>query len=148
MRTSSDRVRALVAHLKQTAAQLGLPFGDRTRTFNSRLAQELGLWAEDQQKGDAFHLNAFKAYFVDGRNLSDHEVLLDLATRSGLAAHEAETVLATRSYSSRVDKHWQEARNMGVTAVPTFICGFNRVVGAQGYGALSELVQAGGAARR
>ncbi len=144
----SEKVKAMVARLKQTAAQLGLPFAERTMTYNSRLAQELGLWAEDQQKGERFHMNSFEAYFVHGRNLADHDVLIDLASQSGLSKSAAETIIATRSYSARVDEHWQEAGKLGITAVPTFICGFNRVVGAQSYGTLAELVMAAGASRR
>ncbi len=69
----------VMAGLKQKATELGLPFGDRKRTYNSRLAQELGLWAESKDRGDAFHMAAFKAYFVDGKNLAQKEVLVDLA---------------------------------------------------------------------
>jgi len=144
----SEKVSALVEHLNQTAGKLGLPFGERTKTFNSRRAQELGLWAEHLQKGDVFHMKAFEAYFVHGRNLADHDVLIDLAVQSGLSETDAETVLTTRSFARHVDSHWQEAQKLGITAVPTFICGFNRVVGAQSYQVLSELIQAAGAHKR
>jgi hypothetical protein len=42
--------------LKAVAADLGLPWGVRTRTYNNRRAQELGKWADSLEKGDAFHL--------------------------------------------------------------------------------------------
>ena len=35
----------------KTASHLGLPFCSLEKTYNSRLAQELGLWAADQGKG-------------------------------------------------------------------------------------------------
>ena len=140
-----EKVKARVAGLKQTAAQLGLPFGERTRTYNSRLSQELGLWAEDQGKGDEFHLAAFTGYFVNGENLADREVLLRLADSVGLSIVEAEQVISQRTYAAEVDSHWFEARQLGITAVPTFIAGLNRVVGAQPYEALAGLVQAAGA---
>lgn len=54
------------ADLKATAAKLGLPFGDRTATCNSRRAQELGKWAEAENRGEPFHRLAFEAYFVKG----------------------------------------------------------------------------------
>ena len=44
--------------------------GERTRTYNTRKAQELGLWAMDSGRGDPFHQAAFRAYFVHGRNLA------------------------------------------------------------------------------
>ncbi|NNK56824.1 MAG: thioredoxin domain-containing protein [Desulfofustis sp.] len=143
----SEKITKMVSGLKQTAASLGLPFGDRTKTYNSRLAQELGLWAEDQNKGDQFHQATFESYFVDGENLADHHVLLRLAAKVGLLEKEANVVLQTRSYADDVDAHWQEARQLGITAVPTFLMGFNRVVGAQSYDALTDLVTMAGAAR-
>ena len=144
----SEKISALVARLKQTAKDLGLPFGNRTKTFNSRLAQELGLWAEDQGKGEQFHQAAFKYYFVHGANLSDREVLLRLAAEAGLPETDADAVLRKRSYSEHVDAHWQEARQLGITAVPTFLMGFNRVVGAQSYETLADLAMMAGAVRR
>jgi len=142
---SSAKVTGIVEGLKQTADQFGLPFGTRTRTYNSRRAQELGLWAEDLHRGEQFHMAAFTAYFVHGRNLADSSVLMGLAEQSGLPTGEAEKIIATRSYSTNVDRHWQQARELGVTAVPTFIAGLNRVVGAQQYKALADLVRAAGA---
>jgi len=62
----------------------GLPYGDRTHTYNSRLAQELGLWADGQDGGDAIHDALFKAYFVDARNIGDPDVLIDVAKSVGL----------------------------------------------------------------
>jgi predicted DsbA family dithiol-disulfide isomerase len=138
----------MVAGLKETAAQLGLPFGERTKTYNSRLAQELGLWAEDLGSGDRFHKAAFKAYFADGENLADRQVLLNLAESAALPLDEAVLVLETRSYADRVNAHWQESRQLGVNAVPTFVIGLNRSVGAQSYQALAELVQMAGVTRR
>ena len=137
----------MVAGLKQTAAHLGLPFGDRTKTYNSRLAQEIGLWAEDLNKGDAFHQAAFKSYFVDGENLADRQVLLSLVAKADLPESEAGLVLDTRSYAGKVDSHWREARELGINAVPSFLMGVNRIVGAQSYEALSDLVMMAGAGR-
>jgi predicted DsbA family dithiol-disulfide isomerase len=138
----------MVSGLKQTAEQLGLPFGPRTMTYNSRLAQELGLWAEDQNRGEQFHLAAFKTYFADGLNLSDKQVLLNLADSVQLPASDAAEVIETRSYADRVEAHWLESRQLGITAVPTCIMGLNRAVGAQSYQAFVEMALMAGARRK
>ena len=137
----------MVAGLKQTATSLGLPFGERTMTYNSRLAQEIGLWAEDLGQGDVFHKAAFESYFVHGENLAERRVLLRLATEAELPENEAGSILDSRSYGGKVDAHWQEAHQLGISAVPTFLMGFNRVVGAQSYEALSDLVMMAGGTR-
>lgn len=134
----------MLAHLRQVADSLGLPFGDRKMTYNSRFAQELGLWAETKGCGDDFHIAAFHAYFAEGRNLAEQEVLLEIAAKAGLDRLSAEHVLAERSYSDQVDAHWQLSREKSVTAVPTFIIGNTSLTGARPYSDLVNLVlQAG-----
>ena len=87
-----------MAHLKATAAKLGLALGDRKMTYNSRLAQEVGLWAETKGHGHKFHMEAFKAYFVDGKNIAQTDVLLNLIENSGLDPKEGKTIIETRAF--------------------------------------------------
>ena len=138
--TDSAKISRMVSQLKETAEALGLVFGDRHMTFNSRLAQELGLWAQEQGYGDAFHEAAFAAYFGDGKNLADPEVLLDLASQAGLSRQEAEKVLEKRSYRDQVDRDWELSRRLGIRAAPTFVLNQTRLIGAQNYRTLQELM--------
>ena len=119
----------------------GLPYGTRTMTYNSRLAQELGAWAETQPGGEAIHDALFRAYFVDARNIGDPEVLVDIARSVGLDADKAREVLEQRTFKSAVDADWMKSRQYGVTGVPTFVAGQRGVVGAQPYETLEELVR-------
>jgi predicted DsbA family dithiol-disulfide isomerase len=130
--------------LRKTASDLGLPIGDRQKTYNSRLAQELGLWAESKNKGDVFHMAVFKAYFVDGKNIAKIPVLVDLAASVGLSAEEAAEILATRAFRSAVDADWSLSRERGITAVPTFVMKQDKLVGAQPYDMLEKLMKANG----
>ena len=139
---------AMRARLVELMAEEGLPYGDRSRTYNSRLAQELGKWADGQEGGEAIHDALFRAYFVDGENIGRAEVLLPLAERLGLDAAGAAEVLERRTFSAAVDRDWQRSRELGITGVPTFVAGGFGVVGAQPYGVLEELVAKAGAARR
>jgi len=127
--------------LKATAEGFGLPLGDRKMTYNSRLAQEIGLWAETKGRGHEFHMEAFAAYFAEGRNIAQKEVLLDLIKKSGLDPEEGEAVIDDRSFSEAVDADWERSRNMGITAVPTFLMGLDRLVGAKPYATLKGLVE-------
>ncbi len=147
-RTTPEKIKGMVAHLKNMAEELGLPFGARSKTYNSRLAQELGLWAEDQGKGDLFHMAAFHAYFADGANLARKPVLLKLVRDVGLSEEQADQVISNRSYKDKVDKDWADSRFMGIDAVPTLIMGQHKLVGAQSYSALEELVSFYGVARK
>ena len=130
----------MLARLRQVARELKLPFGERKMTYNSRLAQELGKWAEDQGRGDAFHQAVFLAYFQRGENIARAPVLLQICSATGLDPAAAQAVLDQRSYRRAVDQDWQRSRQMGITAVPTFVLNGQQLVGAQSYAALEGMV--------
>ena len=131
----------MLDHMKQVARELGLPFGDREKTYNSRLAQELAKWAEQKKKGDAFHDAVFKAYFVDGLNIADVNILADIAESVGLDGGEAQDIMAGRIFKEAVDTDWARAYECGVTAVPTFSMNGRTLVGAQQYNALANFMR-------
>ena len=119
----------------------GLPYGERTMTYNSRLAQELGKWADTQPGGEALHDALFRAYFVEARDISQPSVLLEIAASIGLSVEGARQVLEQRTFKAAVDADWALSRQYGITGVPTFVAGRNGVVGAQPYEVLEELVR-------
>ena len=69
-------IKANYDAMKQRMDGEGLPYGPRTHTYNSRLAQELGRWADTQPGGEAIHDALYRAYFVDCRNIGDVDVLV------------------------------------------------------------------------
>jgi predicted DsbA family dithiol-disulfide isomerase len=138
----------MLARLKQVARELELPFGDREMTYNSRLAQELGKWAEQMKRGDAFHDAVFKAYFADGRNIGDINTLADIALSVGLSGDEARSVLKDGAFRAAVDADWTRAYVSRVTAVPTFWMDGQSLVGAQPYNALANFMLQNNVSRR
>ena len=125
-----------------------LPYSHRTHTYNSRLAQELGKWADTQPGGEAIHDALYRAYFVDGVNVGDVEALLKVAAAVGLDVEAAREVLESRSFSDAVDEDWAKSRQYGVTGVPPFVAGRQGVVGAQPYEALEQLLEQAGVERK
>ena len=124
----------------QVARAEGLPFGHRDKTYNSRLAQELGKWAESKGRGQAYHEAMFRAYFAEGRNIGKVSELLILAGSLNLPEEEARKVLEERSFKEIVDRDWQRSRRMGVHAVPTFLIGGRFLVGAAPYETIEKLL--------
>lgn len=130
-----------VGHMRQVASRLGLPFGKRERIYNSRLAQELGKWAEKKGHGENFHRALFKAYFVDAVNIAEVETLEAIGAQIGLDGTEIREIIATRAYRNEVDEDWQRARMLGISAVPTFVLKDTTLVGAQPYKDLSQFLE-------
>src|SRR5258708_16931548 len=89
---------AMYQRMKGLMDAEGLPYGRRTHTYNSRLAQELGKWADTQPGGWAIHDKLYQAYFVEARNIGDPDVLVEIAQSVGLPADEARAVIAERRF--------------------------------------------------
>lgn len=126
----------------------GLEYGERTHTYNSRLAQELAKWTDEIGGFEGIHGALYRACFVDARDIGNPEVLLAVAASVGLPADEALSVIEDRRYRDAVDADWALARRYGITGVPTFVCEGRGVVGAQPYEVLERLVGEAGARAR
>lgn len=148
-----DEIAAKNARMQGMMQAEGLPFKDRSHTFNSRLAQEVGKWAETQDGGNAIHDKFFEAYFVDQRNIGDVEVILDIVKSAGLNVDEAAKVIEDRTFKDAIDADWAKSHQYGVTGVPTFVSAgpdgqLHGLVGAQPLEGLMQLMEAVGAEKK
>lgn len=134
--------------MKERMDAEGLPYGKRTHSYNSRLAQELGKWSETVEGGEKLEKEFYKAYFVDSRNIGDVDVLLDCVEAAGLSVEDAKSVIENRTFEQAVDEDWAKSQQYGVTGVPTYVAGGYGVVGAQPYEVLEKLMQEVGAQKR
>ena len=132
----------MLQRLDQTARSLGLPFGQRRMSFNSRRAQEAAKWAESHGKADAFHNAVFRAYFVDGKNLHEIETLAAAAESVGLKGGDLDEILRSKTFKTAVDQDWLRSHQLGITAVPTFRLNGENLVGAKPYEQLAAFLTA------
>jgi predicted DsbA family dithiol-disulfide isomerase len=151
--TGPEEIAQKNARMQGLMQAEGLPFKDRSHTYNSRLAQEVGTWAETQPGGEAIHDKFFEAYFVDRRNIGDVAVILDVVKAAGLDVEEARKVIEERTFKDAVDADWAKSHQYGVTGVPTFVVAgpdgqLHGLVGAQPYEGLEQLALAVGAKKR
>lgn len=129
-------LEAAHARLKTMMDAEGLVFNERGYTYNSRLAQELATGFGSDELRSAL----YKAYFQDGRNIGDIEVLVDVAGACGLAQDAVRAALTGRTFKDAVDAMWLKARQYGITGVPSFVVGNHMLVGAQPYEMLERLI--------
>ena len=145
---SETEMKARQDQMKSLMEQEGLPYGERTHTYNSRLAQEIGAWADTQEGGNVMHDALYRAYFVNTKNIGDPDVLLEIVEANGLSVNEARKVLEERTFKDVVDEDWSKSRQYGVTGVPTFVAAGHGVVGAQPYDTLEKFLESVGVEER
>ena len=145
---SPEQIEAQQAQMRGLMEKEDLPYGKRTHTYNSRLAQEIGAWADTQKGGEVMHDALYKAYFVETKNIGDPDVLLEIVEANGLPVEDARKVLEERTFKDAVDEDWRKSRQYGVTGVPTFVAAGHGVVGAQPYETLEKFLESVGATER
>jgi predicted DsbA family dithiol-disulfide isomerase len=126
-----EQARQMQQRLADVAARAGLEYHlDETRmgsTFDghriTHLASEYGL--QDQMKE-----RLLRARLIEGKLVSDHETLLDLAVEVGLPADEVRDTLASDRFAAEVREDEETARRFGITGVPMFVV--DRELGASG----------------
>ena len=103
-----------------------------TRTPNTLDAHRLIHWAGIDKAQTPMVDLLFHAYFVEGRDIGDHEVLADLADAAGMDAAVVAKLLAGDVDAEDIRARDAHSRKMGIDAVPTFIvAGQHAVPGAQ-----------------
>ncbi|SHK30909.1 Predicted dithiol-disulfide isomerase, DsbA family [Shimia gijangensis] len=100
---------------------LDIDFAAIQRTPNTVDAHRLIHWAGIEGKQNAVVDALFKAYFKDGRDIGDHEVLCDVADSAGLDAAVVGKLLKSDSDAQSIRDRDTHSREMGVNSVPTFI---------------------------
>lgn len=103
-----------------------------TRTPSTLDAHRLIHWAGLEGRQNAMVAALFRAYFHEGRDIGDHDTLLDLARQSGLDAALIERLLGTDADTNLIREADRMARARGISGVPFFIIdGKYAVSGAQ-----------------
>jgi predicted DsbA family dithiol-disulfide isomerase len=104
-------------------AAVGFQFNmqKRGRIYNTFDAHRLLHWAELEGKQEALKNALFTAYFTEGRNPSDHAVLVDVAQQVGLDAKRAAEILKSDEFAADVRAREKFYTDRGIQAVPSVI---------------------------
>lgn len=121
--STPEQLRRNQEVIRERGVNLGFTFemGKRSRVYNTFDAHRLLHWAETQGRQHDLKHALFAAYFTEGRNPSDREVLVDVAARAGLDASQAREVLESRRYADEVRERERFYGQQGIRAVPSVI---------------------------
>jgi predicted DsbA family dithiol-disulfide isomerase len=109
--------------IRQRGEALGFTFdmAKRTRMVNTFDAHRLLHWAALEGRQVELKHALLTAFFTEGRDVSSHEVLVDVATKAGLNPVTAREVLAQDRYAQDVRAQEQFYQSQGIQAVPSVI---------------------------
>jgi len=117
-----EHAKEMNDHVSKMAEEVGLHYDfDKAVVANSFDAHRFIQFAKKHSKGDAAEESLFKAYFMEGKNIADHHVLVQLGTAIGLDATELKEMLASNAFAEEVKKDVHEAEELGARGVPFFV---------------------------
>lgn len=113
------------------AKKAGLDYNyDKAIVANTFKAHQLLQFAKTQNLGDEAKERLLSAYFIEGKNIGDTSVLIELGKAIGLTETDVNEALTNPLYAEKVVADIQEAQNLGITGVPFFV--INRKYGISG----------------
>ncbi|MBI4318192.1 MAG: DsbA family protein [Chloroflexi bacterium] len=133
------------ASMHRLAADAGLTMTSPSIISNSHLALEAAEFARECGTASSFRRRLFEAYFQEGANIGDRDVLVGLADEMGLDGEKLRQALEERRYQGLLAGVKDETQRLGISGVPTFLIGNQRVVGAQPYEVLRQAAIRAGA---
>jgi predicted DsbA family dithiol-disulfide isomerase len=120
---SWEHSQSLDAQVAEAGASAGITFRHDliARTPNTFNAHRLIWLAQDEAVQDAVVESLFRAYFTEGQDVGDTDVLVAIATQSGIAKDRARAFIESTDGTDVVRRDAQTAIACGISAVPTFI---------------------------
>ena len=127
-----QRAQQIYTRVRDAGQRAGIAFDFDAivRQPNTREAHRLIAWAQANGDADALVERLFRAYFLEGRDLTDRETLVALAAEAGVDADAARNWLASGRGVQEIAQAEVRARELGITGVPFFI--FDGRIGLSG----------------
>ncbi|MBV9395281.1 MAG: DsbA family oxidoreductase [Methylobacteriaceae bacterium] len=119
------RVDEIYARLAAAGRDAGLDFAfDRIeRSPNTLDAHRLIRWAQSAGKQNEVVEQLFRSFFIDGRDIGEHAILIETATEAGMDPDLVARLLEGEADKESVREEIATAQRLGVTGVPFFIFG-------------------------
>ena len=131
---SDERAGEIYAAIRDAGDGENLPFAfdSISRVPNTIASHRLISWSLPSGRQDSLVEGLFRAYFLDGKDIGDIDVLVEAAAAAGLDEAEARAYLSGEEGAEQARAESLEAHRLGISGVPCFIFdGKYAVSGAQ-----------------
>jgi len=119
---SLEQARQANNYVTKMAKEVGLNYDfNKVVVANTFDAHRLIQLAKVNNKSDEIEERLFKAYFIEGKNIADHDTLILLGTEAGLTREAVKKMINSDEYSDNVEKDINDAHLIGVRGVPYFV---------------------------
>jgi len=138
----AERAGQVYGRITAVGGEVGIPFDFTkvTRQPNTLAAHSLIALAIDAGEQDAVVEAFFRAFFLEGRDLTSAETLAEVAVGAGLDEGDVKGFLGSANARAHIESEDKQARRIGVEGVPFFI--FNRRLAVSGAQAPEVLLEA------
>ena len=135
--------------VNRLAAAVGLQLKRHERLINSRPALQAAEFAREQGRFDAMHLELLRAYWDEGRDISDRAVLREVAVRAGVDVAGMDAAIETDRFGNYLDSRRREAEELGINGIPAHVIADRYLVmGAQPYDLFERVMAKVGVPKR
>ncbi len=122
-------------------AEAGVVMKPPRTLANSLMALKAGEFAADAGAAEPFEDRIFRAYFSEGLNIGDRDLLLALGAEARLDRAALQEAVDSSRYAMRIKNNALAANQLGVSGVPTFYIGDWPLVGAQSEEAMRRVLE-------
>lgn len=119
---TKEQTEEIVQNVVDMAKEEGLEYRmEDTKVANAMDAHRLIQLAKTVGKGDEIEERLFRAYFMEGKNIADIDVLVELGKEVGIPGDRVRESLEKGEFTDSIRRDIQESQQIGVRGVPFFV---------------------------
>ncbi len=128
---SLEQAKTMYQHAKNAGNEVGIDFNfDESKVANSFRGHVLIQFAKTKNLANEMEEELFKAQFLDGKNIDDEKVLVEIGEKVGFTKDEIKNALTSDELAYKANQDMMMASQLGINAVPFFV--FNDKYGVSG----------------
>ncbi len=140
-RTKTLKSKSFAETIREMAKEDNIEIKLPGYATNSRLSLEASEFAKIKGKFLEFHIGVYEAYFLEGRNIGDIEIVLDIGEKAGLHRSDLVECFNKRTMFDNIEANKKEAEDNIILGVPTFIFGNFPVHGNQSTQTMRHIIK-------